>query len=430
MALDDPNYKPQSRRKQGVDKSVYDLALERIRYCYDLFDHIAVSFSGGKDSTAVLNMCLAVAHERNRLPLHVIFYDEEAIPMEVEDYVRRVSQRPDVKLDWMCIPLKHTNACSSTSTSWITWDPSKQDLWVRPMPPEAITSLKYYHPEIEVLSIPEVNPVQFPPEAYGNTCMMLGIRANESMTRFQAVSRRTHENYLVKVWSGSDFGGAKISFGNLVKGMPIYDWDVPDVWTAPAKFGWDYCAAYDMMEMHGIPQTQQRIAPPYGTQPMKGLSMFRTCFPDVWDKICRRVPGANTAAMYGKTELYAQGKIEKPEGITWQDWTQQLLQEVPDDKMRKALAKVILKYTNQHYKLAGNRPILPYVAHPLVGLTWELIARIIQRRDNKSRMRPDLKRVNRNNAVAYQKAWVAYDAAEKEYNAELLGLASDRGTRY
>lgn len=45
--------KAQGYQKKEVQKDVLTLALERIRYVYDLFDTIAVSFSGGKDSIAL-----------------------------------------------------------------------------------------------------------------------------------------------------------------------------------------------------------------------------------------------------------------------------------------------------------------------------------------------------------------------------------------
>ena len=48
-------------KKETVDKSVLDLAYERINNAYDQFDTISVSFSGGKDSTACLNLTLEVA---------------------------------------------------------------------------------------------------------------------------------------------------------------------------------------------------------------------------------------------------------------------------------------------------------------------------------------------------------------------------------
>lgn len=47
-------------RKQNV----YEAGLERIRFIFDEFPEVIVSFSGGKDSTNVLNLALKVAKER------------------------------------------------------------------------------------------------------------------------------------------------------------------------------------------------------------------------------------------------------------------------------------------------------------------------------------------------------------------------------
>jgi predicted phosphoadenosine phosphosulfate sulfurtransferase len=51
--------------RRPVDADVYTLALERSAYTFEHFDHVAVSFSGGKDSTAVLNVALEVARRGN-----------------------------------------------------------------------------------------------------------------------------------------------------------------------------------------------------------------------------------------------------------------------------------------------------------------------------------------------------------------------------
>lgn len=423
--------KAQGYQKREVGKSVYDLALERIRYVYDLFDTIAVSFSGGKDSTVVLNLALQVAHERNKLPLKVFFYDEEAIPYEVEHYVRRVYNRPDVNMDWWCIEMKSVNACTSDPehSQWVFWDRRCPEKWVRPMPPEARTDFPNYHPEHELMSTAEITAGQFDPAIYGRVGILFGIRAAESLTRYQAVSRRKEENYIVREWAdkaGGDFGSSKLGMGNTYKVYPIYDWQTSDVWTAPALYGWDYSTAYDLMEMAGVSHHNQRLAPPYPTQPMKHLWIFKVCFPDIWQKMQNRVPGANTAALYARTDIYADGRIEKPSGITWEVYIEQKLAELPDG-MRKYIANVIRKYVTTHIKKTNNAPILPYVAHPNSGVSWEILTKIIIRRDNKGRIRPDMKMTSPRDPVKFAAAMAKWEQARIEYEMELAGINPEEG---
>ena len=70
--------------------NVFDEALKRINWLFDEFENIVVGCSGGKDSTVVLNLCLKVAEERNRLPLTVMFIDQEAEWQHTIDYMKTV----------------------------------------------------------------------------------------------------------------------------------------------------------------------------------------------------------------------------------------------------------------------------------------------------------------------------------------------------
>ena len=128
-----------TRQKQHIESDVWTETIKRINYIYDSFDKVQVSFSGGKDSTAVLNATLEVARERGKLPLEVLFFDEEAIHPPTIEYVERVRQSPEINMKWYCLEIKHRNACSNEEPWWYNWEKGKEDKWVRPLPESIVT---------------------------------------------------------------------------------------------------------------------------------------------------------------------------------------------------------------------------------------------------------------------------------------------------
>lgn len=388
-----------------LDKNVYDMTIERLHHIYDLFDHVAVSFSAGKDSTATLNTALEVARERGKLPLRVLFFDEEAIPTETVDYARRVAENPDVAFEWYCVPVQHRNGCSTDSPYWYPWAEEVRDLWVRELPPEAITEIPGYDPtEPEGrLTIPNLIGKMFDPAKVGTACVLLGIRADESITRRRAVSYRVHDNYIIP-----DSGDSSLK--NLSKAYPIYDWSTQDVWTAPAQHGWDYNESYNLMEMAGIGHSHQRIAPPFGEQPMRSLWMYHVCFPDIWPAMTARVPGAATAARYAAGELYAAGSKEsyqKPEGSTWQEAIRDAIESHPAE-IRPKIAQRISSEIRNHNRKSGGQPVLE-VPHPWTGVSWTWLYRVAVRGDFKNREIPE--REAQDGTVERKKVREEYEAA-------------------
>ena len=65
-------------------------AEKRIHRLFDDFENVVVGFSGGKDSTVCLNLTLKIAEERNRLPLKVLWVDQEAEWQGTADYCESV----------------------------------------------------------------------------------------------------------------------------------------------------------------------------------------------------------------------------------------------------------------------------------------------------------------------------------------------------
>lgn len=369
-------------RKLETEENVLELAYERMLHAYKVFDHIAVAFSGGKDSTAAMQVSYTIAKELGKLPLHVYHLDEEAIPLETYEYVSRVGKMEGINLDLYCLPVQHRNACSRRSPYWYPWAPEAEELWCRPMPEEAITSIKGidFVPLENRVSWPDAQGLIFPPKEFGTVGMVMGIRAAESITRYRAVARNRLDNYIIP-WNDG------YSQGNLYKVYPIYDWSTEDVWTAPAKLGWDYNRAYDIMDKAGLSFNDQRCSPAFGEEPIRGLWVFKTCFPEVWEKMVYRVPGANTAVMYAKTELYSFGKRpDKPDDMSWEEFIKYWLEKFQGEE-RKFIAARIRSFIQRHYSVT-NDPIIASVPHPETGISWEFLLMIAMRGDFKQRKQP------------------------------------------
>ena len=73
-----------------LDKNVYDSAIERLEYIFDEFENVIVASSGGKDSTVIFNLALQVARKKKKLPLKVMFLDQEAEWQSVIDYTKEI----------------------------------------------------------------------------------------------------------------------------------------------------------------------------------------------------------------------------------------------------------------------------------------------------------------------------------------------------
>ncbi|MBB5234457.1 DUF3440 domain-containing protein [Deinococcus budaensis] len=412
-------YNPKNSRlkAEDSDQDVLTLARERMRALFERFDHVSVSFSGGKDSTVVLNLALEAARELGRTPLDVVFYDEECIYTENIDYVRRVAADPDVALRWVCVPVKHRNACSSESPVWYPWAPEDRHLWVRELPQEAITEIPGYdHADPATrLSIPEVSGLLFPP-TLGNVVQLLGIRADESLIRRAAVSRRVVDNYIIKDRGG--YGGANDvqHAGNVWKAYPIYDWRTEDVWLAPKLLGWDYCRVYDLLDQIGFTPGKQRLAPPFGEEPMQRLDQYHQCEPALWDRMLARVPGAQTAKRYSRTELYAFGEIpDKPHGITYEAWLRDLVTSNFPEKEAQAVSKKIRAHLRMHYRKTADA-LAPHVDHPLTGYSWTFFVKMAMRGNFKDRRQPAL---GRRTPEQFQKDLAKYRADLQRYQGEL-----------
>lgn len=359
-----------SHTKHRIDKSVYDAALERIHLLVNRYDKIVCSFSGGKDSSVVLQLALQVATERNRLPLDVCFVDEEVITPETVEYLERVRSRSDIRLNWVCLPVKHRNACSRSQPYWYPWLEADCDRWVRSMPEWAI-SIKDVPGFQMGMTQADVTPLLYGPEL-GNVAEIRGIRSQESIRRLQSVTKREVDNWITQ---------------NPIKGYfyptsPIYDWTFQDVWLATQSFD-DYNHTYDVLALAGVPPSLQRCTPPFGEEPLNGLWQYSQCWPQLWHKMLSRVDGVATAGRYANTDLYGKKPKEPPPGMSWKDWSYSLLDLYPPD-IKQQIARNVVEIIKLHQ--SKTMRIIPETeSDPASGVSWKWLCQIINRGDLKGR---------------------------------------------
>lgn len=356
--------------KKFVDEDCYSAALGRFEEMYDRFDQVAISFSGGKDSTSCLNLAIQVATAKKRLPVKAYFFDEEALHPETIDYVTRVHQRDDVVLTWFCTPLKHRNACSRKSPWWYPWAPEDKHLWVRDYPSLGVHAPKGW---VKGMNGAETALHILGPEA-GTVALVRGLRADESLNRYRSVANARHDN-----WYSSQSG----KFSHITLTSPIYDWTTSDVWLAAKNNEWDYNSAYDVFFAAGVAPDKQRVCPPYGEEPLGGLYQYAECWPELWHKMLARVPGVATAARYARTELYGYGRIPLPPGKTWQSWFYDILKSYGAAE-RSFISEAATDIMRKHARLTADN-IPEDAQHPVTGLSWRTLCVIALRGDLKGR---------------------------------------------
>ena len=123
--------------RQYTGINVYDALQKRLKFIFQEFDNIFVSFSGGKDSGLLLNLTLDF--QKKYYPnkkIGVFHQDFEAQYTVTTEYVERTFERikKDVEPYWVCLPMAVRTALSSYQMYWYPWDDAKESAWCRPMP--------------------------------------------------------------------------------------------------------------------------------------------------------------------------------------------------------------------------------------------------------------------------------------------------------
>ena len=291
-----------------------------------------MAFSGGKDSTVLLNLCYDYAKEHDLLD-HLAMYhlDYEAQYQMTTDFVTETfAGFPGIRKFWLCLPIGAQCACNMRG-KWIPWEKEKRDIWVREYPdsPYLITEdtaefkFDIGQKDYEVQDI----FCKWFSDKYGKTAVVIGIRAEESWNRYKLVTS-TADSFVEHRYDGKKW---TVGSGNLYKSYPIYDWQVEDVWVYNGKFEKSYNKLYDLFYQAGLSIHQMRVASPFNDCAMDVLKFYKVIDPKNWGKMIGRTEGVNFAGLYGGTTAMGWRSIKLPKGHTWKSYCYFLLSTLSDD---------------------------------------------------------------------------------------------------
>jgi len=313
--------------RTGVN--VYDAAQERIAFIFEHFPRIYLSFSGGKDSGAMLNLFIDYMRRHNiTKKIGVMTLDNEANYEHSLTFMNSILDKNRDLLDiyWCCLPITLPCTVSAYAVEWQCWGERDKARWIRPMPKQDYV--------VNVKNCPfdffreDMNYDEFW-DKFGDwyaqgerTACLIGIRTVESLNRFRAIMNTRKEILFGQMWT-------KKNTDYVYNCYPLYDWRTEDIWTANAKFEWEYNGLYDIFYKAGVPVHKMRVASPFMSESKSSLGMYRVIDPHTWAKLCARVQGANFIATYGKQLGYRSFKL--PPGHTWKSFVKFLLATLPKE---------------------------------------------------------------------------------------------------
>lgn len=370
------------------DKNVYEATMERLEIIFKEFDNVYFSFSGGKDSSVMIQLANIKAKEMGK-KFDILYIDLEAQYKNTIKHVEELSHLSEIRdFYWISLPLQLRNAVSQLQPKWVCWSPTQKDLWVRDLPKQSINLDNHNFSWFEVGMEFEDFIVEFAKwyqqEKGGKIGCGVGIRSDESLNRWRTIHSQTKETYQGYQWTT-----LIKPFKDIYNFYPVYDWRTQDIWVAVGKLDLKYNLIYELMYKNGLSIHEQRLCQPYGDDQKNGLDQFKALEYETWEKVLNRVNGVNFGNIYARTSALGNIQSCKPEHLTWEQYAIFLLESLGlynQDLMKHYIIK-IKKFIRWWEKEHGcTLKDIPDEANTTLEAmhkvpSWRRIARAIERND-------------------------------------------------
>lgn len=329
--------KPKLHIERFLPMSVVDAARDRILWCYESFDCPLVSFSGGKDSLAVLLLTIDVCRPLGIKP-HVVFIDEEFVPSRTLNFIKWIFYESDfsdmIVPHWCCWQMESEIYCAGQTQTVIQWGADRKE-WLREPPVGALMDREHVY---DIFSPDAPLGLVFKGRS---VVSLLGVRAGESLARLTTVRRTAGSNlhpcFIRKGQTASCF-----------RGVPIYDWLTNDVLKFLGERNIINPIYYEML---CAGKTLRTDTPLHGRR--CNVAAFKKIDPDFFDRLVSLFPEVHAAALYNDStkslaDLVA-GAIEKY-GPSWKGLADFVRGELKDEAYERA-ANVLRDVARRHARL-------------------------------------------------------------------------------
>ena len=233
--------------------------LERLQSVFQRHDKVAVAWSGGKDSTALMELALEARKTvPGSPPLHAVWLDSGAEYNATVQLARELQARPGVCFHWFQVAVLVTECDIPDRTPpFHTWqlEPRTRD-WE----PSADRRLKLddgqYFNSMDDTTLPVFGRAARHALGGSPVAVLDALQAAEGPIQAHSLRQgRDDAPYgLNWAWAEEEAG---------VRYAPLWDWTGKDTWGLIASQGWSYNRAYDRMAELGVPVDRARIGTLY-----------------------------------------------------------------------------------------------------------------------------------------------------------------------